>query len=1043
MPNCCRCNGSSGRCINCICARSGRKCDDCLPLRRGRCENADQTDQTPVDDQTRDEGNHSVPERNSTSDHRPSELSEPDPEVPPEHDPRSHPQDLPTFEKIGPPNYQWGNVDGETITQRINQAYNEIVHWRRNLFKVPSGKAGTQFVEELARLLTAYAEGTPLQNIAMKAVMTMPALLLQKPHPKSRTTDHSECLKKRFALWSKGDIESLLQEGKTIQLRLGRLQKPKGEGELARSFAKCLHVGNVKAAVKLITEEENSGSLPLSSMQPDGRSVKEHLLQKHPPRQAASADAISQDEPLPTPHPVMFDAIDGKMVRSISQKMTGSAGPSGMDSAGWRRACSSFAKASGELCTAVARVTKRLCSSYVDPEGITSLVACRLIALDKSPGVRPIGIGEVLRRIIGKAVLAITSEDICRSVGALQLCVGHISGCEAGVHAMKAINEDANTEAVLLIDASNAFNSLNREAALRNAHILCPAIAPILTNTYRDDPALFIDGETILSQEGTTQGDPLAMSMYAIGTLPLICRLPKEVNHVWFADDATAGGKVDDLRAWWDDIQDHGPQFGYIPNANKCWLIVKQSALQRAEDSFRGTGVNISVEGQKHLGAPLGTRNFAETFVRNKVQKWLNEVKCLSTIAKTQPQAAYAALTHGVMARWTYLMRLVPDIDELFQPLEDVIRYELLPEITGRHALSEDERKLIALPVRDGGLGIPIPTSNTTKEFEASSTITAPLVNLICNQQHDDEVGMTQKQLRSEVSRKRRLEQQDEALRLKQSLPSNLQRAMELASEKGASAWLTSLPIKEHGFTLHKQAFRDALCLRYGWKPLRLPAHCSCGAPFTTEHAFSCSKGAFPSIRHDRIRDITAQLLTETCHNVEVEPHLQALAGETFNERTANTEDNARLDVKAQGFWGSNREITFFDVRVFNPYASSNCSGTIAASYRRHEKEKRRAYERRVIEVEHASFTPIVLSTTGGWGPSASIVFKRLASMISEKHSSSYSSTMKMIRSKVAFSLIDSAIMCLRGARSSFHRPVKALNLIDNPIDLMVNEGQI
>ena len=171
--------------------------------------------------------------------------------------------------------------------------------------------------------------------------------------------------------------------------------------------------------------------------------------------------------------------------------------------------------------------------------------------------------------------------------------------------------------------------------------------------------------------------------------------------------------------------------------------------------------------------------------------------------------------------------------------------------------------------------------------------------------------------------------------------------------------------------------------------------------------------------------------------------HLQALAGETFNERTANTEDNARLDVKAQGFWGSNREIAFFDVRVFNPYASSNCSGTIAASYRRHEKEKRRAYERRVIEVEHASFTPIVLSTTGGWGPSASIVFKRLASMISEKHSSSYSSTMKMIRSKVAFSLIDSAIMCLRGARSFFHRPVKALNLIDNPIDLMVNEGQI
>ena len=97
----------------------------------------------------------------------------------------------------------------------------------------------------------------------------------------------------------------------------------------------------------------------------------------------------------------------------------------------------------------------------VDPEGITSLVACRLSALDKSPEVRPLGIGEALRRIIGKAVLAITSEDIRRSVGTLQPCVGHVSGCEAGIHAVRAIFENANTEAVLLTDASDASNSLN------------------------------------------------------------------------------------------------------------------------------------------------------------------------------------------------------------------------------------------------------------------------------------------------------------------------------------------------------------------------------------------------------------------------------------------------------------------------------------------------------------------------------------------------------------------------------------------------------
>ena len=101
-----------------------------------------------------------------------------------------------------------------------------------------------------------------------------------------------------------------------------------------------------------------------------------------------------------------------------------------------------------------------------------------------------------------------------------------------------------------------------------------------------------------------------------------------------------------------------------------------------------------------------------------------------------------------------------------------------------------------------------------------------------------------------------------------------MKKAMELALEKGASAWLTTLPLTEKGFNLHKQAFRDALCLRYGWDPVRLPSTCVCGSAFTVEHSISCSHGAFLRIRHDRVRDLTANLLMEVCHGVEIEPHL-------------------------------------------------------------------------------------------------------------------------------------------------------------------------
>ena len=157
--------------------------------------------------------------------------------------------------------------------------------------------------------------------------------------------------------------------------------------------------------------------------------------------------------------------------------------------------------------------------------------------------------------------------------------------------------------------------------------------------------------------------------------------------------------------------------------------------------------------------------------------------------------------------------------------------------------------------------------------------------------------------MRKELSRCRSQSQQEEAANLGETLPPILQKSMEVETEKGASAWLTAIPIKEHGFTLHKQAFRDALCIHYGWEPTRPPTHCSCVAPFSTTHAFSCSKGAIPSIHHDHIWDLTAQVVTEVCRNVEIEPTLQPLSGKSFQRRTANTEDNAQQtsELKVSG----------------------------------------------------------------------------------------------------------------------------------------------
>ena len=242
-----------------------------------------------------------------------------------------------------------------------------------------------------------------------------------------------------------------------------------------------------------------------------------------------------------------------------------------------------------------------LCSSLVNSESISAFVACRLIPLNKCPGVRPIGLGEVPRRNIAKAILRTIRKDVEEGAGPLQVCAGQDGGCEAAVHAMRSIFQDSNTERCLLVDASNAFNSLNRKAALHNVSVLGPPLSPILINTYRAPVRMIVVGSgEISSTEGTTQGDPLAMAMYALAIVPLIHKLRNnspEVKQVWYADDATGAGSCEGLRQWWDQIERLGLTFGYHPNAVKTYLIIKEEHENKAKALFADTDVHITING--------------------------------------------------------------------------------------------------------------------------------------------------------------------------------------------------------------------------------------------------------------------------------------------------------------------------------------------------------------------------------------------------------------------------------------------------------------
>ena len=269
-----------------------------------------------------------------------------------------------------------------------------------------------------------------------------------------------------------------------------------------------------------------------------------------------------------------------------------------------------------------------------------------------------------------------------------------------------------------------------------------------------------------------------------------------------------------------------------------------------------------------------------------------------------------------------------------------------------------------------GGLGILNPLSTADFQFNSSLIITAPLVSsiILSSNESISTILADISQRKADIRKDRRLQLSTLAQELYSVFPSSLQRCLDVAGEKGASTWLTALPLSIHGFALNKGAFHDALCLRYGWIPSRLPSHCVCGNTFTADHCFNCKCGGFPSIRHNEVRDITAHLLTEVCHDVLIEPPLQELSGEALSYGSANRQDQARVDVAASGFWGSSHERAYFDVRIYNPFARTYVNSSLSSCYKCNESEKRRNYDQRIREIEHGSFTPLVFSAAGGSG---------------------------------------------------------------------------
>ena len=220
--------------------------------------------------------------------------------------------------------------------------------------------------------------------------------------------------------------------------------------------------------MKNLTNNMKNGILPLT------RQTLNQLQLKHPEGKEASQEILLTDTPE-TIHPIKFESVDVEKIQKAAVKTQGRSGPSGMDADGWKRMLTlkQFGKSSIDLCKAFTEVIKKIYIIANQSASLEAFLACRLIPLDKNPGLRPIGIGGVLRRVAVEGVVTHFRTEIVTSVGSLQVCAGQEAGYKSIIHAMNAIYEDETCEAVLPVDASNAVNSINRNVFMHNATISC------------------------------------------------------------------------------------------------------------------------------------------------------------------------------------------------------------------------------------------------------------------------------------------------------------------------------------------------------------------------------------------------------------------------------------------------------------------------------------------------------------------------------------------------------------------------------------------
>jgi hypothetical protein len=491
--------------------------------------------------------------------------------------------------------------------------------------------------------------------------------------------------------------------------------------------------------------------------------------------------------------PVLTDVtVTEEVVATVAAKLSGGAGPSGADPVAISNWLLRFGKESELLRQEIAAVTEWLSNSNPPWAAYRAMMAGCLIALDKQPGTRPVGVGEVWRRLMAKCVIKVAGRKATAACGTMNLCAGLSAGIEGAVHVLQdapriiarqeAARRAARTEGTemghgqgqeddagvegtdtplltqppdptpiatpeqddpvihLMVDAMNGFNELGRKAMFWTVGHLWPAGARFSFNCYRHQAKLVMRREgrpahIILSKEGVTQGDPLSMILYGTALVPLAKRLVDETPEViqpWYADDAAMAGRASKVRDAMRLLQQWGPDRGYFPEPAKSIVVCERESRERAQETLQEFKF-VYKDGHRYLGGFLGSPTARREWLEPQIALWKHGIGELTKVARRFPQTAFAGLARSFQSEWTYLQRVTKGVGEEFAEVERAIEQEFLPTLFDekREGL-EKLTQILRLSAKQAGLGIPSPRETARRNYRTSVTATNLVQAALC-----------------------------------------------------------------------------------------------------------------------------------------------------------------------------------------------------------------------------------------------------------------------------------------------------------------------